>query len=445
MKHGDLKVELVPLPAEFFDRNEIAMPQTRLDYGPETPSATIEGQPSRLRWPFLTLYALTLITCYLVAIVPSTLALAVRANEIDPSHGSTVFSLAFGVGLIVSLPTAPIIGHLSDATRSRFGRRRPWIVGGSIAVLLSAWLVASASSAWMLLLGWALMSIANNAVLVPLLSVIPDRVPTAQRGFVSGLAATTQGAAAAACLVVTQLFSGSTEMLLAPALIALGCGILFSVALRSDRLPSRVQRLDLRQAMSSLMFNPRRAPRLGWALLFTFLVSFGMAPVTSFMYFFIQATLAQDPADVAHLTALATALIAGAGVVSAPLAGNLADKTGRQKLILSGGVLFVAIACVIFMITSSIAAFIIAALVFGIGSGVVGGGTVSLISSAVEGPDTAARDLGLGTLAISLPLGIVAAAQPVIVGIGGFTAMFAIGLIAPLAALLLLPRLSVAR
>ena len=50
---------------------------------------------------------------------------------------------AFWLGVILIIPrlwdalSDPIVGHLSDNTRSRFGRRRPWLLAGAIAVAIS--------------------------------------------------------------------------------------------------------------------------------------------------------------------------------------------------------------------------------------------------------------------------------------------------------------------
>jgi len=53
-----------------------------------------------------------------------------------------VIGLALSASKIVEGVTDPIIGHLSDNTRSRWGRRRPWIMAGAIImtiVFISIW------------------------------------------------------------------------------------------------------------------------------------------------------------------------------------------------------------------------------------------------------------------------------------------------------------------
>ncbi|MDR3510575.1 MAG: MFS transporter [Caulobacteraceae bacterium] len=52
--------------------------------------------------------------------------------------GLTVVGLVFMVGRLWDAASDPLIGLLSDRTRTRFGRRRPWIAGGAVLFGLAA-------------------------------------------------------------------------------------------------------------------------------------------------------------------------------------------------------------------------------------------------------------------------------------------------------------------
>src|SRR3979409_1582294 len=58
---------------------------------------------------------------------PAVSGLAVRIAEIAPHDRNAVLSLVLGVGAIVAMVASPVLGALSDRTRSRFGLRTPWI------------------------------------------------------------------------------------------------------------------------------------------------------------------------------------------------------------------------------------------------------------------------------------------------------------------------------
>ena len=47
----------------------------------------------------------------------------------------TAIGLARSIPRFADLITDPVIGHLSDNTRSRWGRRRPWMLVGALLVV----------------------------------------------------------------------------------------------------------------------------------------------------------------------------------------------------------------------------------------------------------------------------------------------------------------------
>jgi GPH family glycoside/pentoside/hexuronide:cation symporter len=61
-------------------------------------------------------------------------AIYVNAMALDPK----IIGLARSVPRLLDLVTDPILGHLSDNTRSRWGRRRPWMAAGAILTALVA-------------------------------------------------------------------------------------------------------------------------------------------------------------------------------------------------------------------------------------------------------------------------------------------------------------------
>src|SRR5215467_15927094 len=64
-----------------------------------------------------------------------TVLLAQQVENIDRAHKVAVLGVVAGVSAVFALVFNPIGGALSDRTRSRFGRRAPWLVTAS-AVLL---------------------------------------------------------------------------------------------------------------------------------------------------------------------------------------------------------------------------------------------------------------------------------------------------------------------
>jgi len=78
-----------------------------------------------------------------------------------------------------------VIGVLSDRTRSRLGRRAPWILYAGLvgAVLLAA--VRYAPSLTVLVVLWSATELALNVAGNPLQATVADRVPRDRRGRVT--------------------------------------------------------------------------------------------------------------------------------------------------------------------------------------------------------------------------------------------------------------------
>ncbi|MCY4504850.1 MAG: MFS transporter, partial [Hyphomicrobiales bacterium] len=54
-----------------------------------------------------------------------------------------VMGLLFGISRLWDAVSDPLVGYWSDGTRSRLGRRRPWILAAMLPVVLSFWMLFS--------------------------------------------------------------------------------------------------------------------------------------------------------------------------------------------------------------------------------------------------------------------------------------------------------------
>ena len=84
---------------------------------------------------FIPLYALASFGIFVALMAPVMFSLAFKLQHITGSMAAATGALGLvtGSGAFVSLLIHPIVGRLSDRTRSRFGRRRPWVLGGVMA------------------------------------------------------------------------------------------------------------------------------------------------------------------------------------------------------------------------------------------------------------------------------------------------------------------------
>jgi Na+/melibiose symporter-like transporter len=124
--------------------------------------------------------------------------LPLQIERLDPAHKVAVFGLVSGVSAIFAAVFNPVGGALSDRTRSRFGRRAPWLTGAAGGVVLALAVLGSAGSVLMVAIGWSLVQAVANLYQAALTAVVPDRVPERRRGAASGVVgvATSLGAVA---------------------------------------------------------------------------------------------------------------------------------------------------------------------------------------------------------------------------------------------------------
>jgi len=92
-------------------------------------------------------------------------------------------------GLAIAILVQPAAGLLSDRSKLRWGRRRPYIFIGTVLDLLFLTLMGLAGSYWLLFASVLLLQFSSNVVQGPLQALIPDLVPEEQRGRASGVKA----------------------------------------------------------------------------------------------------------------------------------------------------------------------------------------------------------------------------------------------------------------
>ena len=122
----------------------------------------------------------------MATIVPMAYSLALRVDQLAPGR-EHLLGYVLGVNAISSVVTMPLTGILSDRTRSRWGRRRPYVVVGTALGLLAVPVMVLAPSVLVLAGGWMLCSLGFGTAAGAVVNLQADQLPPSQRGKVSGL------------------------------------------------------------------------------------------------------------------------------------------------------------------------------------------------------------------------------------------------------------------
>lgn len=84
-------------------------------------------------------------------------------------------------GPITGLIVQPIVGHLSDHSRSRFGRRRPFLFVGGFATALALLIMPNATTLWAAIGALWLLTASINIAMDPSRALVADNLPQADR------------------------------------------------------------------------------------------------------------------------------------------------------------------------------------------------------------------------------------------------------------------------
>jgi len=96
---------------------------------------------------------------------------------VDVNHLAILWIAAPATGLLVQ----PIIGHLSDKTWGRLGRRRPYFFWGAILTTLALFVMPNAPGLWVAAGALWLMDASINITMEPFRAFVGDNLPNEQR------------------------------------------------------------------------------------------------------------------------------------------------------------------------------------------------------------------------------------------------------------------------
>ena len=105
-----------------------------------------------------------------------------RFDELNIGTLEVILGAMNSVGCIFVLFANIIFGALSDITRSRFGKRTPWIVAGGFVTAAGYVLAFSSASLAGIVAGWSIVQVGVNMMIAPAVAVLSDRIPENVRG-----------------------------------------------------------------------------------------------------------------------------------------------------------------------------------------------------------------------------------------------------------------------
>jgi MFS family permease len=410
--HGD-EPSIPPVPSPF--------PAATVDPDAmEKETAPSTGMP-KVGPRYIWLMVLAQFGVFIAFITPIAISLAIRVQELAPGHEEYLGYIT-GAGALVVMLSGPFLGVASDRTRTRLGRRRPWLIGGTLLGVVSLIVMAQAPSVLILGAGWILAQLGWGQVLGNLQISTADRLPESQRGKVAGLTGfATQVAPVFGVIMASGLTGNALLLFLIPGVVGVILVGLFVLFVHEDdsRGNRFAERITITSLLGKYLYNPRRYPDFSWNWLARFLFYFGLTLNTTFTAFFFASRLGIPVTEVAGIISL----LGGVGVLATTAGaiggGFLSDKLRRRRLFLLVSGSLMAIGMLTMAFSTEMPALIIGSLIVSMGIGGFAAVDQALLLDVLPERETdAGRFMGITGFATSIPQATAPLIAPLFLAIG---------------------------
>jgi MFS family permease len=276
----------------------------------------------------------------------------VLPKRMEALFGPASAGLALGAitlaGVVTAVIVQPTVGAISDFAETRWGRRKPFIVIGSVLDVFFLWAVAAADTYTAILVALVLLQFASNFAQGPFQGYVPDLVPARQVAKASGLMGVMiifggivgVGIAALGYLQLTPgMAEPAVRALLFWPTVALGfveAATMVVLALTVDEgraaLP-RHGRSWRRIALSAWGTDILRERSYVWLLISRLCYLTVPGVITAYAVFVLERSYGMPPEVAAPYLIVTGLLIALSTALATVPAARLSDRIGRKRVI----------------------------------------------------------------------------------------------------------------
>ena len=346
-----------------------------------------------------------------------TLVLPDRIGELFPGDKDRVLTLVASSGAAVATVAQVFFGAWSDTSRNRFGRRRPFLLVGTLGACVTLLFFPSARSLVLLLAVFLLLQLWINVASGPYQGLMPDRIPAGKHG----TAAAWMGAASiigriGGPIAASILLRPSVQTWLQPRapwldilgdnrglslltlvfiIVLLGAMISTLISARETPLDKNAKHVGIGETITGIVRVPLRPyPSFVWLMISRLGIMLGVYTVSFCLLYYIRDTLGFK-SESASLSVLTNFLLISTftGIIGTIPAGIISDKIGKKPILI-----FANSVCMVsglaFALSHDLTMSYIAAGIFGMGYGAFAAVDWALACNLLP-PDSPAKYLGL--------------------------------------------------
>jgi MFS family permease len=256
----------------------------------------------------------------------------------DPTIQYTTLGIIQAAGVLIAVIVQPTIGSISDYTISRFGRRKPYILIGTLLDMVFLVGLATSNTVLAVAAFVVLLQFSSNFAQGPFQGYVPDLVPASQVGLASGMVGLFQvlGIVTGTALASIGLMMGDfTWPTIALGIIELATMLSLFFRLREGRVAKdrggRSWRTIAAEAWGTDILRERSFVYL---VASRFFILGGTAFLVNLMVPYLERALGMaDPDQRANWILVTTGIVALATAISTVPAAKASERFGRKRLI----------------------------------------------------------------------------------------------------------------
>lgn len=338
--------------------------------------------------------------------IVSAVLLPMHYKTIEGVNPDALIGIVNAFTAVASLIANLMFGNFSDRSRSRFGRRTPWILFGAVLGGVTLFLTGTTHNAVLLTIFYCACMFGLNCMIAPMVAILSDRVPSGIRGTMSAFygAGATIGSPIGTMLGALFIKNLIPGFAVAGVLMFLG-GVVSMLIMpkeeSADFLPKDEGSLkDVLVSFRPPAFHGAHDFYKAFVGRFCMLVSYQMIAV--YQLYIIQNYIGQSVDESAVTVSVVSMIMMVMSLVGSFISGPVSDIIGRRKVpVVVASVLFAIGIAMPWVFPSSMGMYLFAGIA-GLGYAVYSAVDRALLVDVLPNKEEAGKDLGILNMATTL-------------------------------------------
>ena len=369
-------------------------------------------------------------------IVMVSLFLPALLQELDGENKIQLLAMFSTLGMIVAAVSNMLAGALSDRTRSRFGKRAPWIVGGAFAFMSTMIGASFSTGITSLLICWMLGQAALNFIVAPMVAWL-DYAPEKQKGLAAsaygglGMALGNNGFNVIGAMFLSQFRMGFIIFGIITFIGTLAAVLIVrepsSLEAKEEKKQEEGEKLSLKSL--STVFPCWEIGRDYYlALIGKLMQGIGNFAITGYILY-IMTDFLQRGAQTESSIQLINSIMLAFGILMGFLAGPLSDKFNILKYPVGFSTIFLAMGAASLFLMQDTMGITIYALFAGLGMGIWNSLDNLLNLRVIPDKDRVAFFLGVYNLGNTVTQAVAPIIAAAMITMMGFSSIFLMSIV----------------